>query len=71
MAAGESWLLLQATDLVIHMLPVKDQVTHELDETCVCGPRVEHVPRPGGSGWVLVHPSLDGRECVEPDRKRS
>jgi hypothetical protein len=71
---AESWLVMQTADLVCHVLPTPgtDLIGHELDEDCVCGPRTEHVPRRNGtSGWVLVHPSLDGRELVESDRKRS
>lgn len=50
-----------------HVYPVRDLIEHDTDtDSCVCGPRVEPVPRDDGSmGWVLVHHSLDGREKAE------
>jgi hypothetical protein len=46
-------------------MPVGDVIAHEFDD-CACGPRAESVKRDDGSvGWVVVHHSLDGRECFE------
>jgi hypothetical protein len=50
----------------LHIVPTSDRVTHDLDDTCVCGPTAEPVYRNDGSvGWILVHHSLDGREGAE------
>jgi len=38
-----------------------DDVEHDLDDDCVCGPRVIFVE----GGKVIVHHSLDGRELTE------
>lgn len=60
------WLSEQQPDDSVHVTPLHDLVTHQADEDCVCGPRVDPVPRDDGSiGWVLVHHSLDGREATE------
>lgn len=52
---------------IYHVHPIGDLVDHELaGDGCVCGPRVEPVPRGDGSmGWLIVHNSLDGREQHE------
>jgi hypothetical protein len=53
----------------LHVLPVADLIEHD-DEGlgCVCGPDVEWVIGPDGSGGRLVtHHSLDGREIQEPE----
>jgi len=51
---------------LIHVTPNGDLVVHELDEDCVCGPRVDPVERADGSiGWIHTHHSLDGRESRE------
>lgn len=42
--------------------PSGDLIEHDLDEDCVCGPRIEPVKRDDGSiGWVYIHHALDGR----------
>ena len=48
----------------VHVLPLGDLIEHEESQDCPCGPRVEWC----GSGWVVVHNSLDGRE-VQGDTK--
>lgn len=50
-----------------HVLPDRDYILHDIDsEDCVCGPKIEAVPRTDGSfGWLIVHHSLDGRENYE------
>lgn len=56
----------------VHVLPLGDVVEHEErnDGECVCGPAVEYVARPDGSGgWLFTHHSADGRELSEPDRR--
>lgn len=53
----------------VHVTPVNDLIDHvEVDDECVCGPTVEHVPSVDGDGWLYVHHSLDGREKCEPAR---
>ena len=50
----------------VHVVPVGDLIEHPLSDDCLCGPRVEPVPREDGStGWLYVHHSLDGRELTE------
>jgi hypothetical protein len=50
----------------LHVVPAvgTDQIQHELDENCVCGPQIELALRRDGSfaGSIVVHHSLDGRE---------
>lgn len=54
------------TDNGAHVRPLNDVVEHPASEDCVCGPRVEPVPRDDGSmAWLVVHHSLDGRELTE------
>ncbi len=56
---------------VVHVHPVNDLVEHDTSEIdgepfndeCVCGPDVE----PVGTGWLITHHSLDGREAHEAD----
>ena len=51
-----------------HVEPVNDLIDHEDSDDCVCGPRVEPVPRDDGSmGWLVTHASLDGRELKEAE----
>lgn len=50
----------------LHVLPMGDQIIHETNEDCVCGPDVVPVKREDGSiGYVITHHSLDGRESSE------
>lgn len=50
----------------VHIHPLRDQVSHELREDCVCGPTAESVQRVDGSdGWLYAHHALDGRERYE------
>lgn len=54
------------TDGTVHVVPVNDQVAHELTDECVCGPGCLIVDRDDGSvGVVVKHSSLDGRELAE------
>lgn len=50
-----------------HVYPAGDLVAHETNgEDCVCIPRVEAVATDsGGTNWLYVHHSLDGRELRE------
>jgi len=50
-----------------HVVPVGDLIEHDTDgDGCVCGVDPSPVKREDGTvGWVLVHHSLDGRECHE------
>ncbi|MDF2969371.1 MAG: hypothetical protein K0Q93_3149 [Nocardioidaceae bacterium] len=58
------WLA-QQTDDGAHVLPIDDQVDHVESDDCVCGPAVEYVTGEQGSGWLITHHSLDGREHHE------
>ena len=52
-----------------HTLPLHDDVEHDDDEDCICGPTCEPVPRDDGSiAWLYRHHSLDGREHREGHR---
>jgi hypothetical protein len=54
---------------VVHVHPVDDLIEHELTDECPCGPEQRPVEREdGGTGWVVVHHSLDGREKTEGAR---
>lgn len=47
----------------VHLVPVGDEVHHEDDEHCPCGPQAVVIERnAGGGGMVFEHHSLDGRE---------
>lgn len=49
-----------------HVLPLHDLVDHPEDEDCICGPTCEAHPREdGGTSWLYIHHSLDGRERLE------
>ena len=51
---------------ILHVHPLGDLIEHQMDAACPCGPRQEPVKREDGSvGWLVVHHSLDGRECPE------
>lgn len=65
LALPRQWLVFKTADGA-HVVPDNDAVPHDLDEDCVCGPRVEMVQRDCGcTGWLYVHHSLDGREASE------
>jgi hypothetical protein len=50
----------------VHIHPLDDQLGHQMDDDCPCGPRQEPVRSHDGSiGWLVVHHSLDGREGRE------
>lgn len=52
----------------LHVTPEGDAITHELDDDCVCGPRVEWQDPDTGESYdekLVVHHSLDGREATE------
>lgn len=55
----------------LHVTPRGDLVGHDTatdDADCVCGPVVHLVEQKhGGTGWLIVHNSLDGREWQEVD----
>lgn len=46
--------------MIVHTLPVNDLIEH-VEDNCLCGPTVE----PAGSGFIIIHHSLDGREKHE------
>ena len=54
------------SEVEIHVVPVDDDIDHEADDTCICGPSEalilenEHF-----EGSVLMHHSLDGREVSD------
>lgn len=49
-----------------HILPLHDLVEHPEDEDCICGPTCEaHQCEDGGTSWLYIHHSLDGREMGE------
>jgi hypothetical protein len=50
----------------VHVMPRADWVEHQSNDTCPCGPTLEHVPATMvASGWLYLHHALDGREKVE------
>jgi hypothetical protein len=51
----------------LHIVPVDDIIEHvvDVDEECICGPRMDLVE--GQADWLWVHNSLDGREFEEAD----
>jgi hypothetical protein len=50
----------------VHVHPLGDQLTHSLDEDCVCGPTAALVSdADGDDAYVITHHSLDGREANE------
>lgn len=61
------WLA-QQTDDGAHVIPISDLIQHTESDDCVCGPASEHVAGEHGSGWLVTHHSLDGREQREGDR---
>lgn len=68
MTAQKPWLVQQVDDDHVHIFPAldNDQVVHDLNEDCVCGPCLDREPRADGSnGWLVIHASLDGREQEE------
>lgn len=54
----------------VHVIPERDLIEHELDSSCACGPTSEPVPDDAGIvvGFMVTHPSLDGREHLEHRR---
>jgi hypothetical protein len=46
----------------LHIIPISDEVGHDESEDCICGPDQEFVEGPEGTGWLVIHHSLDGRE---------
>ena len=50
----------------LHVTPRHDLVDHDTSTSeadCACGPEVRLATQEDGStDWLLVHPSLDGRE---------
>lgn len=60
------WLTIELEDDSIHVVPMRDDITHEQSDECVCGPRNEAHAQPDGSvRFVVIHHSLDGRESRE------
>lgn len=46
-------------------MPAGDQVVHEADCECVCGPEQRALTRPSGAvDWLVVHHALDGRDLL-------
>lgn len=59
------WLTTETPDGA-HVLPLGDVVEHVRSDDCVCGPYPELGERvAGGTGWLVIHHSLDGRELAE------
>lgn len=52
----------------LQVIPLCDLIEHDLNDTCVCGPRAELVTTERGDEWMFVHHSLDGREAKEARR---
>jgi hypothetical protein len=55
---------------VLHVYPLNDLIEHDRSDedgsACPCGPETRPVERENGSiGWLIIHPSLDGREKQE------
>lgn len=48
---------------IIHDIPLGDDIPHELDPGCVCGPEAELV-QDEIDVWVYRHMPLDGREVA-------
>jgi len=42
----------------LHIVPVDDEVGHDLDQDCICGPYFEDL---GGGERLLAHYALDRR----------
>lgn len=59
-----------ALEQILHIIPHGDLIEHEpTGEGCVCGPDTEWlISASGGSGKLIVHHALDGRELVENSR---
>lgn len=54
----------------VHVVPEGDQIGHDCDDSCPCGPDVRIGPRSNGvDGWVHKHRSLDGREYAQSDHE--
>lgn len=50
----------------IHVVPIEATVQHDLDEGCVCVPRIEPVLHAGGTpGWMLTHRCMDPRDPAD------
>lgn len=51
----------------VHVIPIRDLVAHETDETCVCGTLVEPVldDTDRVAGFIVIHAALDGRDQTE------
>lgn len=63
---SRKWLARQTGPADVHVLPLDDLTVHDHDDTCVCSPTPQLVPRGDDSdGWIYVHHSLDGRENAE------
>lgn len=59
------WMVvLHECDKSIHILPLADDIIHELHD-CVCGPTEELHDQT----WMHIHHSLDGRERNETRAK--
>ena len=51
-----------------HVYPPDDQITHEISEHCICGPRQEILGEDGVYEVYYIHHCLDGREMTKfPD----
>lgn len=62
------WEVIPQAGDVVNVIPEtgSDQIQHQLDDDCICGPSIEPVQRDDGSiGWLFTHHSLDGREAGE------
>lgn len=49
----------------IHVTPEHDNIQHELNDACICGPTPQLIETDAGDTWMHSHHSLDGREKQE------
>jgi len=60
------WLATVLDNGEAHCFPLGDQIRHQLDEDCICGPGATLVTADDDeSHWAYKHHSLDGREAHE------
>ena len=45
----------------VHVVPVNDEIVHDMTEDCECRPRVEMVEGSSPDVWLVVHDAADGR----------
>lgn len=63
--AGQ-WYVHQVDEGTVHTVPLDDEIIHDLNPDCPCGPTPVPTPQENGAvGHVVSHHSLDGREQHE------